>query len=216
MICVFCICLGLSFGSALVIVVSILNEEFQPATLRELRRGVWRNYNAGLAADVHSDATVSTSSSSVVAAAAVTATSSFRYGWSFYVALAAFVSAELAAVFYILLHKHTFKLAMRNNVPLMFSKVLYSYADDGQQRSKSAATLKETAVQTSPCKYLTQHDQVHTVHLQLVIYYSILFFPPLAVFMMLVCVNSLSDVLIGFFFWHTYLMNILGELWLLV
>lgn len=41
--------------------------------------------------------------------ASVTVMPTFRYGWSFYAAVAAFINAELAAGLYIVLHTHLFK-----------------------------------------------------------------------------------------------------------
>ena len=66
---------------------------------------------------------------------------SFRYGWSFYAALAAFICSEMAAALYVILHTHIFKkrtaLLRRHNQP------------DSSAATKSAAPSREVAVQTS-------------------------------------------------------------------
>lgn len=79
---------------------------------------------------------------------------SFRYGWSFYAALAAFVSSELAAAVYIILHTHVFKWASRTRSAAEAAATSSSAAKPTSLTdhctSGSMAVCKEIGVQTSP------------------------------------------------------------------
>lgn len=169
---------GLSLGSGLIIFVSVLHEEFSLPSLRSSRHsGGWpsvsssqRFYNGDAAVGpaagsaLYSDsrslltATIATptgqqqsaASSGLVSAALVP---SFRYGWSFYAALAAFVSSELAAAVYIILHTHIFKWASRTRAAAeaaaISSAKLLMTTNTGPSSCGSSSS-KEIGIQTSP------------------------------------------------------------------
>jgi hypothetical protein len=166
----------------LIIFVSVLHEEFSIPSLRSSRHsGGWsstsnRFYNgdvniaAGPGSAFYSDsrsllATVTTAGigqhsvaspgggSGLVSAALIP---SFRYGWSFYAALAAFVSSELAAAVYIILHTHIFKWASRTRAAAEAAanssgKLLLSATNSlvGNNATTSSVS-KEIGIQTSP------------------------------------------------------------------
>jgi hypothetical protein len=79
---------------------------------------------------------------------------SFRYGWSFYAALAAFVSSELAAAVYIILHTHIFKWASRTRAAAEAaansSGKLLLLATNSITNKTTPSVGKEIGVQTSP------------------------------------------------------------------
>lgn len=163
----------------MIIFVSVLHEEFSLPSLRSSRHpGGWpsassshRFYNGdagvGPAAGsaLYSDsrslltATIATSTgqqqlssagSGLVSAALVP---SFRYGWSFYAALAAFVSSEVAAAVYIILHTHIFKWASRTRAAAeaaAISSGKLTIATNTGPTSCGSSSCKEIGVQTSP------------------------------------------------------------------
>ena len=174
--------LGLSLGSGLIIFVSVLHEEFSIPSLRSSRHsGGWsgtsnRFYNgdvniaAGPGSAFYSDsrsllATATTAGigqhslaspgggSGLVSAALIP---SFRYGWSFYAALAAFVSSELAAAVYIILHTHIFKWASRTRAAAEAAanssgKLLLSATNSlVGNKATTPSVSKEIGIQTSP------------------------------------------------------------------
>jgi hypothetical protein len=141
---------GLSLGSALVIFVSILHEEFYQPSIRLQR-------------DPH----VTSASNWEDPSVAVHSAASFRYGWSFYVALAAFINAELSAGLYIVLHSHAFKWHLRDKLPPPMAAAAASAAAASATAASAAkapgqTTSKEIGVQTSPSKMVhsaTQDDE---------------------------------------------------------
>ena len=135
----------MSLGSALVIFVSILHEEFYQPSIRLQR-------------DPH----VTSASNWEDPSVAVHSVASFRYGWSFYVALAAFINAELSAGLYIVLHSHAFKWHLRDKLPPPMAAAAASAAAASAAKAPGQATSKEIGVQTSPSKMVhsaTQDDE---------------------------------------------------------
>ena len=78
--------------------------------------------------------------------ASVTVMPTFRYGWSFYAAVAAFINAELAAGLYIVLHTHLFKRFAGVQSSVM-TRVLASSRRYGVT-AVPVTTTKEVGVQT--------------------------------------------------------------------
>ena len=146
---------GLSLGSALIVFVSVLHDEFTlPPTMRSAASN-YRYGGVGIDGSVafYSDSRTqqqqqpgmnsvpsAPSSSSIPAAALIP---SYRYDWSFYAALASFACSQVAAGLYIVLHTHLFKLRRRQRTSLAISKTVSMITANGGHR-------REVAVQTAP------------------------------------------------------------------
>ena len=154
----------------MIIFVSVLHEEFSLPSLRSSRHaGGWppassRHYNGAYHENVALSGSASSSSSvafysdsrtvgattghvtgsGLVSAALIP---SFRYGWSFYAALAAFVSSELAAAVYIFLHTHIFKWASRTRAA---AEAAATSTTKLLVDNCHPSSCKEIGVQTSP------------------------------------------------------------------
>lgn len=162
----------------MIIFVSVLHDEFSLPSLRSRNTAGWSSVNSRLYQGSYHDGIGGSGSSSVAfysdsrslgsMTTSTTATGqhqssvgggsglvsaalipSFRYGWSFYAALAAFVSSELAAAVYIILHTHIFKWASRTRsaaeTAASSSSTAKLLANDG-----GSSSCKEIGVQTSP------------------------------------------------------------------
>lgn len=152
---------GLSLGSGLIIFVSVLHDEFSlpltsaSSSASSAARTIGVGGGSWAVSSWQSAAFFNPGGATLPGPAGMTSSyghqqplvllPSFRYGWAFYAALAAFVGSELAAALYILLHTRLFKwtTATKRTAQLSGQKLIGS---SPVHRSRS----KEAAVQTSP------------------------------------------------------------------
>ena len=144
---------GLSLGSALIVFVSVLHDEFaHQTTSHTLRSGAgWYYRYGGVGSDgsvaFYSDRTIqqqpaSGPSAPPVSIPAAALIPSYRYDWSFYSALASFICSQVAAGLYIVLHTHLFKLRRQQRASIAISKTVSLITASSGHR--------EVAVQTAP------------------------------------------------------------------